>query len=115
MNNYLTVIGLICLCLWGMITSISLGLPQSWCTTLDRMTFHLMSDPIQALGEVYAWLGLDFTPEIERAMRDYLEAKPRGKHGSHDYGFADLGLDLATERARFADYQARFDVPSEVV
>jgi hypothetical protein len=75
----------------------------------------LMSDPIQALDEVYAWLGLDFTPEVERAMRDYLEAKPRGKHGSHDYGFADLGLDLATERARFADYQARFDVPSEVV
>jgi hypothetical protein len=74
----------------------------------------LMSDPMSVIDGIYAWLGLPFTSEVEGAMRHYLDSKPRGKHGQHDYSFADLGLDLATERARFADYQARFEVPSEL-
>ena len=46
-------------------------------------------------------------------MRAYLEHKPKGKHGAHRYDFADTGLDMAEERARFADYQERYGVPSE--
>ncbi len=33
---------------------------------------------------------------------------------AHDYSFADTGLDLEKERLRYADYQERFDVQSEV-
>ena len=47
-------------------------------------------------------------------MREYLEAKPRERHGRHDYDFADTGLDLAPTRARFANYQARYGVVSEL-
>ena len=39
---------------------------------------------------------------------------PRDRHGRHDYDFADTGLDLAETRARFAAYQARYDIPNEV-
>ena len=46
-------------------------------------------------------------------MRAYLDAKPRDRHGRHDYDFADTGLDLDETRARFAAYQARYDVPFE--
>ena len=33
----------------------------------------------------------------------YLDARPRERHGRHDYDFADTGLDLEATRARFAD------------
>ena len=75
----------------------------------------LMEDPITTLEAVYEWLEMEFPPAVERAMLDYLEAKPRGKHGKHEYTFSELGLDLGTERDRFIGYQERFNVPSEVV
>ena len=46
-------------------------------------------------------------------MRAYLEAKPRKRHGRHDYDFADTGLDRDATRARFAKYQAQYAIPSE--
>ena len=52
--------------------------------------------------------------DAEARMRQYLEARPRDRHGRHDYDFADTGLDLAETRARFAAYQARYDIPNEV-
>ena len=73
----------------------------------------LMADPLAAVAQLYAGLEIPLTREIEAAMGDYLAAKPRGKFGEHDYRFADLGLDLAQERERFAPYQERFGVDSE--
>ena len=46
-------------------------------------------------------------------MRDHLAAHPQGEHGAHSYSFADLDLDAAEQRAKFAAYQERFAVPSE--
>jgi hypothetical protein len=63
---------------------------------------------------VYERTGASFTPEAEARMRAYLDARPRERHGRHDYEFADTGLDLAETRARFAAYQSRYDVPSEL-
>ena len=40
--------------------------------------------------------------------------RPRERHGRHDYDFADTGLDLGETRARFAEYQTRYGVPSEL-
>jgi hypothetical protein len=78
--------------------------------------FHeLMSDPFEVLRALHAHFDIELSADAERRMRDYLAAKPRGKHGKHEYAFDDLGLDLAEERARFAGYQKRFDVPSEDV
>ena len=47
-------------------------------------------------------------------MRAYLAARPRERHGRHEYDFADTGLDLDETRARFANYQSRYGIPSEV-
>ena len=80
----------------------------------DVLFSDLMQDPISTLSAVYEWLEMDLVPEVEKAMLDYLAAKPRGKHGKHEYTFSELGLDLETERNRFRDYQLRFNVPSEV-
>jgi hypothetical protein len=74
----------------------------------------LMTDPLGVVAEIYADLALPLTREVEAAMGDYLAAKPRHKFGKHDYRFGDLGLDLAQERERFAGYQERFGIASEV-
>ena len=73
----------------------------------------LMADPLATVAGIYQGLDLDFSQAVEAAMGDYLAHKPRNKFGKHDYAFADLGLDLAEERERFAGYQARFAVASE--
>ena len=80
----------------------------------DVLFSDLMNEPVATLASIYDWLEMDLSPSVEKAMLDYLAAKPRGKHGKHEYTFSELGLDLKTERARFQDYQNRFHVPSEV-
>jgi hypothetical protein len=74
----------------------------------------MLTDPFATIAKAYDHFGIEYTAEAERRMRDYLANKPQGKHGAHSYSFEDLELDLATERARFAAYQERFGVPSEV-
>jgi hypothetical protein len=79
----------------------------------DVRSSDLMRDPFATLSGVYDHFGIPFTAEAEGRMRDYLAAKPRGRHGAHRYDFADTGLDPARERERFRAYQERFGVPSE--
>jgi hypothetical protein len=47
-------------------------------------------------------------------MQHYVDARPRGRHGSHEYSFGELGLDAAAERSRFSPYTSHFSVPDEV-
>jgi len=80
----------------------------------DARYQDMLSDPFGTIARAYAHFGIEYSAAAEKAMRDYLAHKPQGKHGAHSYSFGDLGLDVATERARFAAYQERFGVPSEV-
>ena len=102
-----------------------------WTTALDDLTTHstdgtldpsrvhhvhyadFMQDQIAVVGELYRALGRPLPPDTAQAMRDYLAGRPKDKHGAHEYSFADLGLDPAEERARFARYQRHFSVPEE--
>jgi hypothetical protein len=76
--------------------------------------FHdLVGDPWPTMHAVYERIGTPLTADAEHRMREYLDARPRERHGRHDYDFADTGLDLEATRARFATYQARYAIPSE--
>ena len=44
---------------------------------------------------------------------DYVAKKPKGSRGVHRYSLADIGLDAAEERQRFADYTAHYGVREE--
>jgi hypothetical protein len=68
----------------------------------------LVADPAAAVERIYASLGWRFTPELARAVRDYVARRPRGAHGVHHYSLAEMGLDAVTERERFAFYCERF-------
>jgi Sulfotransferase family len=73
----------------------------------------LMDDPAGAISGAYAAIGRELTGEHAAAIRRYLEAKPRGKHGTHRYTAADWGFDADALRAELAPYMRRFDVPVE--
>ena len=81
---------------------------------MDVRFDDLLGDPWRTLRSVYGRMGATLTDDAETRMRAYLDARPRERHGRHDYEFADTGLDVAETRARFAAYQARYGVPSEL-
>jgi hypothetical protein len=76
----------------------------------------LVGSPDSTMQSVYDALQLDLTPEVASRMSDYLAAKRRSRAdaGTHEYSFADLGIDPAETRARFAAYQERYGIPSEL-
>ncbi len=67
-----------------------------------------MREPIETVRAVYARFGRALTGEAERAMRAFLAANPKDKHGRHRYSLEAFGLDREREARRFADYRARF-------
>lgn len=75
----------------------------------------LTQDPFGTIRGIYEHFGVPYSAEAEARMRAYLAAKPKDKHGAHQYAFEDTGFDLETERRRFAAYQERYRVPSEVL
>jgi hypothetical protein len=81
---------------------------------IDVRYADFVTDPWRVLRDVYDRTGSKLTTDVEARMRAYLDAKPRGRHGAHQYDFADTGLDRAEMRDRFARYVARYDIPNEV-
>jgi len=74
---------------------------------------EFVRDQVGQIADLYDAIGWEFPDPTEAAMRDYLASRPKDKHGVHEYSFDDLRLDRDAERAKFARYQARFQVPEE--
>ncbi len=86
--------------------------------TLPKHTGHvrfteLMRTPADAIAAAYAGIGREFTAEHRDAITSYLENKPRGKHGRHDYTAEEWGYDPQALRDGTATYLSTFDVVSE--
>ncbi len=75
----------------------------------------LVASPVEAAADCYRTWGRAMPPAAWEKMGAYVADRPRGRHGSHEYSFASLGLDLAVERERFAPYTDHFQVPTAVV
>ncbi|MFT3965548.1 MAG: sulfotransferase [Sphingobium sp.] len=80
---------------------------------IDVHYADLMSNPIESMRSLYKALDDDFTPEAEKAMRDWLDANPQGKFGKHEYKLEQYGLTLDQLRKGFDRYLSRYDVARE--
>jgi hypothetical protein len=80
---------------------------------VDSHFVDLMADPVASLRRLYEELELTWPAQHDRAVRDYLAAKPKGKHGEHRYTFADVGLDEESVRATFARYVDHYGITEE--
>jgi hypothetical protein len=68
-------------------------------------------DPLNVVRGIYQRFDIDFTPQIEATMQGYLDANPKGKHGSHSYDLAEFGLSKEGVRERFSDYISDYAIP----
>ena len=75
--------------------------------------YALVADPVAALERAYAELGLPMTEEARVAIAAWRRDNPKNARGANDYALEQFGLDPDEVRTRFADYSARFAVPSE--
>lgn len=73
----------------------------------------LISDPASAIEKVYRKAGIPFDKEVTKRTDAYLQAKPKGKFGKHQYDVPE-GERLAEVRSLYNRYQSYFDVPNEV-
>lgn len=80
---------------------------------VDSHFLDLMADPVAALHGLYDRLGFAWPEGHDTRIRDYLAAKPKGKHGAHTYTFASVGLDEDHVRATFARYVAHYGIREE--
>jgi len=86
--------------------------------TLPSKTGHvrfaeLMGDPVPAIEAAYDGIGREMTPGHRDAVLRYLEAKPRAKHGTHDYTAQDWGYDPDALRRDLAPYMSTFGIDPE--
>jgi hypothetical protein len=80
---------------------------------VDSHFLDLMADPVASLRRLYDQLELLWPANHERTVRDYLAAKPKGKHGEHRYTFADVGLDEESVRTTFRRYVDHYGITEE--
>jgi hypothetical protein len=76
---------------------------------------EFIRDEIGMVRRIYAHFGRTLGGDAEARMRRFLAANPKDKHGAHRYTLAGAGLDVESERRRYAAYQERFAIPSERV
>jgi hypothetical protein len=72
-----------------------------------------VSDPLAAAERIYDHFELPAPPEVEKALREHVEAHPQNKHGRHEYSLKEFGLTGDAVRTRLADYILRFDLPAD--
>jgi len=70
-------------------------------------------DPVSEMRRLYAFLGDDFTPQVEAGMREWLAENPQGKYGKHAYTLDRFGHSEASVRPYFENYLAHFQVERE--
>lgn len=80
---------------------------------LDVHHRRFVADPWGTVEAIYAFLGLDLVPEIDRAFRDWHARNRTGAHGTHHYTAEQFGLTDAELRDRFAFYTEHYDIDLE--
>ena len=73
----------------------------------------LMRDPLATMRRVYGQFGDTIEGQPEAAMRKHLESRPQGKHGKHDYGASEFGLNTGAILERFKPYIQKYDIELE--
>lgn len=69
-----------------------------------------VSDPLQAIRDIFTHFDLELSNEAESAIRRFHDANPRGKHGEHRYSLAEWGFDADEITERFEAYTRRYAV-----
>jgi hypothetical protein len=78
---------------------------------MDLRFEEFMKDELAAVERVFAFCGEVPGAETRARIRAFLDANPRGKHGTIDYRLEDLGLDARELGEQLRFYCERFELP----
>ncbi len=82
--------------------------------SIDISFHNLNGHELDLIEQLYAKGGVDLTAPARTALQAYLDANPRGKHGSIRYDLqGQFGVSPDELRSRFGFYFDRFDVRPE--
>ncbi len=68
----------------------------------------MLQRPLAVIESLYHYFDFEFSTELKQKMQDYLDKRPRDKHGRHEYTLEDYGLDAERDGQQFANYTARY-------
>lgn len=71
-----------------------------------------MADPVAEVEKLYRHWGWKLPDEAARRMTAFMAAKPKGKHGKHEYAYSEV-IDLDRERERFRRYMDHYNIAPE--
>ncbi|WP_416311579.1 sulfotransferase family protein [Pseudomonas sp. W03] len=74
---------------------------------LDVRFEDTLSDPLGVVERIYAFAGLDLTPDCRAAMQRWLADNGREKRAAHQYSAEQFGLDEAALERDYAEYRRR--------
>ena len=74
---------------------------------------QFMKDDVATAERVLEFAGQPVSDAARAAIRAFMDANPRGKHGTIEYRLEDVGLDEAERRAALRFYSDRFGVEDE--
>jgi len=77
----------------------------------DSRYQDLMDDPMGCIEGIYGHFGMRLSGEARAAMLGYLETKPKGRFGTHDY---QVDTVRSRDRPLFRHYQQLYGVPDEM-
>ena len=78
---------------------------------LDLQFNDFVSNPLSFAYNIYDYFNLNMDNKTKNRMEEYAEQHPLGKHGKHDYNFAEFGLSENMILDRFGFYIERFNIP----
>lgn len=82
---------------------------------VDVLFGDFLRDPMAVVRTIYERLGIELSAAAQNAMKAFLAANPKEKHGGHTYSFAETGLDAGLLRERTRAYKEFFDIPEEAL
>jgi hypothetical protein len=80
---------------------------------VDVQYADLVREPLATVRALYSSFGDELDEGAAVAMTTYIDSHPKGKFGVHGYDLTEFGLKGGELAERFADYVARYCVPTE--
>ncbi len=77
---------------------------------LDVQYVDFVKDSLSVVDQVYDHLSLPYPESVRKVIAEYVDAHPRGKHGSHDYHLTEFGLSEQQVLDRFKSYIETYNI-----
>ena len=81
--------------------------------SIDVVFHEFMADDIATVESIYAVADQPFTDATRQSMEAFMDAHPRGRHGTVAYRPEELGIDRAERHRALQSYMTRFGVEKE--